>query len=115
MKITHPSKILSTAEIYRLTKSPNTKKMSDCVGQRIEVKDWCVYEDADKKTGETKTILTLSTPDGETFGTNSATFISDFLDMWELFSDAGETVNAIYVLSGTSKNGRPFIMCEYAE
>ena len=114
MKITQSSKNLTTVDIYRLTKSPNTQKMSDCVGQRIEVKAWCIYEDADKKTGDIKTILTLSTPEGETFGTNSATFISDFLDMWALFEDAGETVNAINVLSGTSKNGRPFIMCEYA-
>lgn len=114
MEITNSSKNLTTVDIYRLTKSPNTQKMSDCVGQRIEVKAWALYEDADKKTGELKTILTISTPDGETFGTNSGTFITEFLDMWNMFDDAGETVNAIEVLSGTSKAGRNFITCVYA-
>lgn len=114
MKITNSSKNLTTVDIYRLTKSPNTQKMSDCVGQRIEVKAWALYEDADKKSGEMKTILTISTPEGETFGTNSGTFITEFLDMWNMFDDAGETVNAIEVLSGTSKAGRNFITCVYA-
>lgn len=114
MQIINSSKNLTTVDIYRLTKSPNTQKMSDCVGQRVEVKAWAIYEDADKKTGEVKTILAISTPEGETFGTNSATFINDFMDMWQLFESAGETVNAIDVVGGTSKAGRNFITCVYA-
>ena len=39
MKITHASKNLTAVDIYHLTKSPNTQKMSDCVGQRMKSKN----------------------------------------------------------------------------
>ena len=115
MEIINASANLTTVQIYRLTRSPKTHKLSECVGQRLEVDAWCVYQDADKKTGEAKKILTMATPEGEVFGTNSPTFIESFLDMWELFEQAGETVHAVNVISGTSKAGRTFVMCEYAE
>lgn len=52
------------------------------------------------------------TPEGEVFGTNSATFIDDFEKMAALFGPGG--VDAIEVVSGTSKAGREFITCAYA-
>ena len=115
MEIINASKNLNTVQTYRLTRSPKTQKLSECVGQRLEVDAWCVYQDADKRTGEVKKVLTLSTPEGEVFGTNSPTFIESFLDMWEMFENAGEPVHAVNVLNGISKAGREFIMCEYAD
>ena len=45
-------------------------------------------------------------------GANSATFIDDFEKMAALFGPGG--VDAIEVVSGTSKAGREFITCAYA-
>ena len=115
MAIINSSANLKTVDIYRLTKAPNTQKMSDVKGQRIELDKWALYEDHDKKSGEVKEILAIATPEGETFATNSATFINDFIDMVDMFASAGENVPAIVVTSGTSKAGREFITCVYSE
>lgn len=115
MAILNASANLTTVDIYRLTKAPNTQKMKDAKGQRIELAKWAVYEDVNKRTGEVQNILAIATPEGETFATNSPTFIDDFTSMMELFTSAGETVPAIIVESGVSKAGREFITCVYSE
>lgn len=115
MEILNASANLTTVDIYRLTKAPNTQRMKDAIGQRIELSKWVVYEDENKKTGEMQKILAIATPEGETFATNSPTFINDFLDMMELFTGAGELVPAIIVESGISKAEREFITCVYSE
>lgn len=115
MQIINSSKNLKTVDIYRLTKSPNTKKMSEAKGERIELSAWALYQDADKKTGELREILAVSDSKGNSYATNSPTFIADFVEMVNLFEEAGETVPAITVISGTSKAGREFISCAYCE
>ena len=113
MNIVETSKELSAQERYFLTMAPSVKKMKDAVSQEIEVSAWCVYEDTNSK-GEEQTILSIATPENDVFATNSPTFIEDFQKMQEVFKDCGETVNAIKVISGTSKAGREFITCVYA-
>ena len=103
---------LTNRQLYDLTMSPKTQKMSDAKGSRLEIAAVCIYEDADKKTGELRKVLALLTPDGEIFATNSATFQDDFSTMCEMFGDTG--VTAVEVISGTSKAGREFITCAYA-
>lgn len=115
MKIIANSAELSVKDIYFLTMNPKTEKMKDVVGQRIEISKWVVYEDVNKKNGETHQILAIATPEGETFATNSPTFKEDFVSMWELFTSMGETVPAIVVTNGTSKNGREYISCIYSD
>lgn len=114
MQIINQSGELKTTDLYHLTMNPATKKMKDCKGQRLEVACWCIYEDVQKSTGALQEILAVKTPENEVFATNSPTFIEDFLNMWNLFKDGGETVTAINVISGTSKAGREFITCVYA-
>ena len=97
---------------YSLTMSPKMRNMKELKGSILEVAAWCRYEDMDAKTGEQRPILSIMTPEGEVFGTNSATFIDDFEKMAELFGADG--VDAIEVVSGTSKAGREFITCAYA-
>lgn len=113
MKITKTSKDLTATERYFLTMAPSVQKMKDAVSQRIEVAAFCVYEDVNSK-GEDQTILSISTPENEVFATNSPTFIEDFFKMQEIFTEAGEDVKAIQVISGTSKAGREFITCVFA-
>lgn len=115
MKIIEASKNLTPWEIYNLTMSPATQKMKSAIGQRIEICAWALYEDVNKKTGEVQEVLSVITPEGEIFATNSPTFKENFYDMFSLFQDMGEEVHAITVTSGTSKAGREFITCTYSD
>lgn len=115
MQILNKSEGLTTKDIYFLTMAPSTQSMKTVKGQRLEVDKWVVYQDIDKKTEQEMRVLAIKTPENETFATNSETFINDFCAMMELFTNAGETVPAISVISGTSKAGREFITCVYSE
>lgn len=114
MEIIQTSKEMSTKDRYNMTMSPDILKMKDAVSQRIEVVDWCVFKDTNSK-GEENTIMSLSTPDGEVFATNSPTFMEEFFKIQTLFAEADETVTAVKVSSGTSKTGREFITCVYSD
>lgn len=103
---------LSNRQLYDLTMSPKIQKMREQRGSVIQIAAACIYEDADKKTGELHDVLSIATPDGEIFATNSPTFMDDFQAMCDMFGDTG--VTAIEVISGTSKAGREFITCAYA-
>lgn len=113
MKIITKSGDLTSKELYDLTLSPNVQKMKDCIGQTIEVKAWVLYEDVNSKE-ETQEILSIVSPDGEIFGTNSGTFKKDFATMISFFNGFGEEIQAINVISGTSKANREFITCTHA-
>jgi hypothetical protein len=113
MKILVVSKELSAKEKYFLTMAPSVQKMKDAVSQEIEVAAWCKYTDKNSKDEE-QTILSIMTPENEVFATNSPTFIEDFEKMNTMFSESGETVKRIQVISGKSKADREFITCVYA-
>jgi len=103
---------ITNKQLYNLTMSPKIQKMSEQRGSVIEIAAVCVYEDVDKKTGELHEVMSIMTPDGEIFATNSATFMGDFAAMCDMFGDTG--VTAIEVITGTSKAGREYITCAYA-
>lgn len=112
MKIikTYPEE-LTNKKLYDLTLSPKIQKMSENEGAVLEVAAYCFYEDEDSD-GKSRPLLSVLTPDGESFATNSATFKEDFQRMIDMFGPAG--VTAIEIISGTSKAGRKFITCAYA-
>ena len=112
MKIlnTYPE-TLSNREIYALTTSPKTRKMKDAKGTVLEVAAWAIYTDADKD-GNERTVLSILTPEGESYATNSNTFIADFGKMVDVFGPGD--LSAVEVCSGVSKNGREYITCAYA-
>lgn len=114
MTIVRTNKELSAAERYHLTMSPAIQKMKDVKGANITVSEWCIYEDTDKDD-KPQTILSILTKEGKIFATNSRTFINDFVKMWELFEECGETVNSINVTSGFSNANREYITCVYAD
>lgn len=92
-------------ELYLMTHTIQSGKMSDLDGQTVEPKEWALYEDVDKTSGEVKEVLTVLMPDGNVYGTISRTFIESFVD---LTSELGERAPFI-VCSGTTKAGRTFI------
>lgn len=117
MNITKKSGELTIMEQYQLTMSPKIQRIKDCAGQRIDVETWCVYEDIDKKSGDTKEILSMMTPEGEVFATNSDTFKNDFKDILSLLESAGMAgmLFSIEVITGKSKAGRDFFTCAFVE
>lgn len=102
--------------LYKLTKSPNVKKLKDAVETTINVKGFCYYDDAKEGENE-KLILTLVGADGNVYGTNSKTAMSNFSDLLELFIDELDTDKGlpVKVSSSISKNGREFILLELGE
>lgn len=114
MQIIRQSGNLNAVQIYNLVKNPETRKMRDVKGQRIELSYWAHYMDANKADGEAMEILSIATPEGETFATNSPTFINDFIEMVDLFASFEQSVGAVEVIGGVSKAGRDFITCKYA-
>ena len=114
MEILKKSKELTTEEMYYLTMSPETQKMSDNIGQVVDIEAWIIYQDVNKD-GEMQKILSILTPEGETLATNSATFMGDFERLMDLFSQNNETVKRVEIISGTSKAGRQFVTVKYAK
>lgn len=102
--------------LYKLTKNPETAKLSDQDGSRLEISAYCLYDDSTEPDTE-KQILAVMTREGEVFGTNSKTAINTFLDIIEIFADVLETEGFIpvRVVSSKSKNNRTFIMLVYAD
>jgi hypothetical protein len=114
LEILSTSKDLSPKEKYFLTLAPSVKKMKDAISQIIEITAWCFYSDTNSK-GEAQEILSILTPENEVYATNSPTFKEDFFKMLNAFAEWGEPVHSILVSSGTSKAGREFITCVYAD
>lgn len=106
---------------YKLTRSPETQKMSSLNDQRIDVTHYCIYEDEKPdRNGEIKksTILTVMTRQGEIFGTNSQTMREEFLNLIDIFGEDLETEDGyipVRVFKAMSKNGREFVTCTYAD
>lgn len=112
MQILKMSRELSAAEVYKLTMSPEIKRMSDNVGAEIDVQSYCLYEDGVED--DVKTILSIMDADGKVFATNSSTFQREFLRMEDLFNQMGCDLPVIKVCNGISKSGRDFITCGMA-
>lgn len=97
---------------YDLTCRPVNQRLSTCEGQVLDVAAWCLYEDEDRKNGEIRRLLSIETPEGEVYTSNSSTVISEFLKLVDMFGADG--VEAVEIISGMSKNGRKYYTVAYA-
>lgn len=95
-------------ELYNLTRTPAAMKLSDHVDETIEFDSWCIYEDADQE-GEIRQLLSIHTPENETYTTNSASFIREFRSIVDLARNMNEVFSMVTVIGGVSKAGRKFI------
>ena len=112
MEILASNKELTKQEIYFLTKAQDTMKMTDAVDQTLDIVAWAIQTDTNSN-GEEVELFAMRTDEGETYATNSATFIAAFRDILDVFDP--EEIKRIKVLSGTSKNNRTFVTCAYAD
>ena len=110
MKVIAKSNNLKPQELYQMANGNEIKRMRDVAGQTLELAGWLIFED-EKPGGEISTIVSVRTVEGEIYATNSPTFRRSFESM-TAFCDS---VDAIKVVSATSKKGRPFITCDYVE
>lgn len=102
---------MGVKDLYDLTQNPNTRKMTNCAGQRLELAAWAIYEDV-KNDGEIVTITAIKTVDGDTVATNSAAFRRAFCDMIDLCESVGAPMpEAVEVSKGVTRAGREFVTC----
>lgn len=107
--------------MYKLTRSPEVQRLSTLSGQRIDVTNYCIYDDEkpDRNTGEIRnaTIIALMTREGEIFASNSATIRAEFLNILDIFGEDLEKEGGyipVKIIEGVSKNNRTFFTCTYA-
>ena len=111
MNITRKSsEELSKQELFKATLSPTIGKMADAEGSTIQVKDWVIYEDNDKKDPEkVNTILSIIDATGQVLATNSKTFIDMFCNIVDIM---GTDPFELLVTGGNSKAGRHYLTCD---
>lgn len=112
MELLKTNKELSKKEIYFLTKTQDAQKMTEAADQELELTSWAIYKDHNAD-GEEVELFAMRTVEGETFATNSPTFISAFRDILDVFEP--EEITKLKVMTRTSKNNRTYITCAYAE
>ena len=112
MELIRTNKELSKKEIYFLTKAQDTQKMTEAADQTLELSAWAIYTDHNAD-GEEVELFAMRTVEGETYATNSQTFISAFRDILDVFD--AEEITKLKVMTGTSKNNRTYITCAYTE
>lgn len=105
MEIIRKSGELSKREIYNMTRSPEIQKMSDCVGEIVDVEKFVLYSDTNAD-GHDQEILSVMGKNGLVYATNSQTAKKEFLYIDDLME--GEPY-AVKIVNGTSKNGRTYI------
>lgn len=95
---------------FNMMKSAEIRRMSDYSGETIQIDRWIVYEDV-KQNGDTVTVLSIMSVNGDCYATNSSTFIEDFNALNGVMEQYGGSLESIKIVSGTSKAGRTFITC----
>lgn len=110
MEVLVANKDLSKEEVYFLTKAQDVQKMAEAVDQILDVSAWAIYLDKNAD-GEEVELFSMRTEEGETFATNSPTFIRAFREILDIFEP--EEVKRIKVMNGVSKNNRTFVTCAY--
>ena len=110
MQVLEQNKELTKEELYFLTKAQDVQKMAEAVDSVLTLTAWCIYLDHNSD-GEEVELFSMRTEDGETFATNSPTFIKAFREILDIFSP--DEVKRLKVMNGTSKNNRTFVTCAY--
>lgn len=101
---------LDRRTIYGITHA-NSFKMSDFVGQTITPSAVIITETDDKKVA----FLAVERDEGtEVYATNSRTFIESLEEILDTFENDLASIGGLYIASGTSRAGRPYIDCGLA-
>ena len=110
MEIIRQNGEFTKGEIFNMTQGTTLSKVSEHVGEILELAGWVLYEDTDKD-GNLQRVLAIKEKNGNLSGTISKTFIDQFIKMVEFMGNEEYNVK---VVGSTSKNGREYITCETA-
>lgn len=102
------SKDFTEVEQYLMTLDRGIKSLKDVKDNTsIPVAGYLTFTD-EKENGDTVDILSIITPDNEVFSCQSTTFKRSFDNITNIMHDKQFSIIKV---SGTTKNGRPFIDC----
>lgn len=103
---------LDKRTIYAITHA-SSFKMSDFVGSTITPNAVIITESAEKKVAFLAVANDHDTS-VEVYATNSRTFIESLEEILDTFENNLSEIGGIYITSGTSRAGRPYIDCGLA-
>ena len=102
------SKDFTEVEQYLMTLDRGIKSLKDVKDNTsIAVAGYLTFTD-EKENGDSVHILSIITPDNEVFSCQSTTFKRSFDNITNIMHDKQFSIIKV---SGTTKNGRPFIDC----
>lgn len=106
--INKQSKDFTEVEQYLMTLDRGIKSLKDVKDNTsIPVAGYLTFTD-EKENGDSVDILSIITPDNEVFSSQSSTFKRSFNNITNIMHDKHFSIIKV---SGTTKNGRPFIDC----
>lgn len=116
-KITNfkPNREVTRKDEYFLTKG-NSTRISDLEdGATLTPVTWATFTD-NKDDGESVMVLTFIDSENELYSTISQTFMNEFLDIADIFTNPDGTYDKFRIvkLSGTSRANRPYVTCTLA-
>ena len=111
MEILHKSCEMNAKELYRMTKNAAVQKMKDAANTTLKVEKWVHYMDTDVNGKEHEVVSIMDGQTGVVYATNSPTFCRTFAEILEIMTEAGEPLDELEIIEGTSKGGRTFITC----
>ena len=111
MEILHKSCEMSGKELYKMTKNASIQKRRDAANSTIKVEKWVHYTDTDDKGKDHDVVSIMDKDTGVVYATNSPTFCRTFTEILEILTEAGEPLDELEIIEGTSKGGRTFITC----
>lgn len=115
MKIYRKTEGLTSADLYALAKGNDVRKMSDAIGEVIDIAKFVLYEDGEVE-GKPVVILAVETVDGARYATNSKTFIRNYCDIVAIYEAGGEKLPSRFIVgSRKSKSNRDYLTCDIAK
>lgn len=113
MDIIKSSGNIDKKAMFNMTEGGSSNKVSDAIGEVIELAGWVLYSTTDSK-GNPIVALSMLQKNGLIYATISETFIKKFEKIVNFAEKELDGDFNIRVIGGTSKNGRQFVDCEIA-
>lgn len=109
INIIKASREFTARDRFLLTRNPAGISMSNAVGTRVNVMDWCIFDDTNER-GETRRLLSLLGDDGRVYTTISTTVHDSFQEILDVLEEDNiAEVGTIEIVEGVSKKDRKFL------
>lgn len=109
MKVIYSSGDLDGNLEYKLTYTDDARPLTEADGMRIDVDAFILYEDVDKKSGDTRTFVKIAGDDGTVYTSGGAVVLRKFREAIDFIKrKPGWHIGYVTPSTGTSKAGRHF-------